>query len=989
MPLGDSITDGSSFDSPDGSGGYRGPLFTALTNAGYNVDYIGTQTINSGLLTEQNHEGHSGWRIDQLDTPMAGWLGGMADPDVVLMHIGTNDFGQSFNTATAIDRLDALILKIATLRPYCHIIVTNLMERGEPQNTNIQTLFNPFVLARVNAHATAGRRVTFLDMRAAVPLADMPDSLHPDQTGYNKMAAAWLPAIQAVIAPEGDSAAPAIARAAGNSDLTRVAVTFSKPVAESAAAPANFSISGGLTVSAAVLDASKRVVTLTTSPQTRGTAYTITVNGVVDRTVAANALPANSTVNFYGATQRGYLNNVPESACYTLVQSLDVPTTANFGAVAVPYAVDNRAAIGPFSRVAYYIELQQDGGDLQYLWASMDPFTADANKLGVPTLASGAFFQQGVTNLNVVSNVAGVTSGTGLAGNLEFWPTNYQPENGAAVPGASELVYDFGDRASPGTYGSMQLHNAAAGQTLFAYNNWGTNTTPATADIGIGNGTGAHPDWTFSNNGGAWTIKTIQVLVRADGDLTSPMLAAAQATFGRTKVTVTFSEPISAASVNAANFTLSHGVTVLAATLSPNMRDVVLSTSLQPAATTLTLTVSGVRDTSPNANLIAPGSTIAVAAAALPPEIVSNVGAAAAGYELVYTLDIPISGNLNALGSAAYRVDDRNAPGTFTRVAYYMELQKTGGPVEYVWTSMDAFAAGRGVIGVPTVATGAVFQKNVTNMEVISNAAGIVNGTTATGGNIEFWSHNYSAPNGASVPNASATNYDTGDTRTASPVAGYGSMQVHNHDAGANQTLFALNRFGTDGLVLDVGIGNNPAPVNAGVDWTFANNAATYSRRVLHVLVLPGQTTAPAVVANVPEAANYQLVYSLNLPATGNLVSGAGFANYAVNNSLDIGQYTRIAYYMELQKTGDAVPRYVWTSMNAFTPLPGRIGVPTPASGAVFQQIVNNMNVVSNVAGVVNGTGIATGNIEFWPTNYSQPNALSIPNASSAATNPG
>ena len=40
-------------------------------------------------------------------------------------------------------------------------------------------------------------------MRSAVPIGDMPDSLHPNQTGYDKMAAAWLPAIQAVIGPKG------------------------------------------------------------------------------------------------------------------------------------------------------------------------------------------------------------------------------------------------------------------------------------------------------------------------------------------------------------------------------------------------------------------------------------------------------------------------------------------------------------------------------------------------------------------------------------------------------------------------------------------------------------------------------------------------------------------------------------------------------------------------------------------------------------------
>jgi len=42
MPLGDSITYGSNNDGV--GGGYRYPLYVALTNAGYTVDYVGTQT---------------------------------------------------------------------------------------------------------------------------------------------------------------------------------------------------------------------------------------------------------------------------------------------------------------------------------------------------------------------------------------------------------------------------------------------------------------------------------------------------------------------------------------------------------------------------------------------------------------------------------------------------------------------------------------------------------------------------------------------------------------------------------------------------------------------------------------------------------------------------------------------------------------------------------------------------------------------------------
>ena len=243
-----------------------------------------------------------------------------------------------------------------------------------------------------------------------------------------------------------------------------------------------------------------------------------------------------------------------------------------------------------------------------------------------------------------------------------------------------------------------------------------------------------------------------------------------------------------------------------------------LVTTSQPVGTPLTLTVSGVRDSSAGANQILPGSTIAVAEPALPAEIVTNIGAAANGYQLVASIDIPVTGNLNA-SSSAYTLDDRAAPGKFSRVAYYLETQKPGQPVQYVWTSMDAFTINKVKLGIPTLATGSVYQQNVTNLDVLSNVAGVVNGTTATGGNIEFWPNSYTQANGLTVPNASAANYDTGDTRTTTATTGYGCMQVHNHDAGANQTVFAVNRFGQDGNILDVGIGNNPAPVNA-TAWT-------------------------------------------------------------------------------------------------------------------------------------------------------------------------
>ncbi len=142
------------------------------------------------------------------------------------------------------------------------------------------------------------------------------------------------------------------------------------------------------------------------------------------------------------------------------------------------------------------------------------------------------------------------------------------------------------------------------------------------------------------------------------------------------------------------------------------------------------------------------------------------------------------------------------------------------------------------------------------------------------------------------------------------------------------------------------------------------------------------------VFTNVPEANNYILAYELaNIP---NAVNGATSFVYSRNNSATIQPFDRIAYYMELQ-VGAGPLTYVYASMNAFTSNINQIGIPNGQSGPAatrfkWQQIVANMNVFSNAptsgaGAITTGTGIATGNIEIWPSNYGGNNDITIPNA--------
>ena len=208
------------------------------------------------------------------------------------------------------------------------------------------------------------------------------------------------------------------------------------------------------------------------------------------------------------ATKPDTLTAIPEAKSYQLVYDLDIGKAAK----TITYDVDNSAQITrPFDRVAYLLELSKDG-QAQWVYVSMDTFTDEAGKIGVPTFESKAVFQQYVSNLTVLSNVKEMTTGSGLKGNIEFWPNNYGQKNNLDIPNASSSAFDFGDQMIPtGNYGSMQVHNFEAKQTLFAFNHW---VVGAGCDLGIGNAPGANTDWTFAKNGASYESKRLRVLVR-------------------------------------------------------------------------------------------------------------------------------------------------------------------------------------------------------------------------------------------------------------------------------------------------------------------------------------------------------------------------------------------------------------------------------------------------------------------------------------------
>ena len=75
MFVGDSITSGRA-GQPNETPTYRGPLYDKLALAGHNVNFVGSEAgiDNNGQnvpppiagLVDPDHEGHNGWRADEL-----------------------------------------------------------------------------------------------------------------------------------------------------------------------------------------------------------------------------------------------------------------------------------------------------------------------------------------------------------------------------------------------------------------------------------------------------------------------------------------------------------------------------------------------------------------------------------------------------------------------------------------------------------------------------------------------------------------------------------------------------------------------------------------------------------------------------------------------------------------------------------------------------------------------------------------------------------
>ena len=201
MPLGDSIT-----ASP---GCWRAILWHDLQTNGYtNVDFVGGvlgNGCNYGYSYDPDNEGHAGYLATNIadQNQLPGWLSA-AKPDVVLMHLGTNDVWSSLPTNTILAAYTKLVGQMRASNPNMKILVAQIL----PMNPSGCGTCSSGVVAL--DQAIPGWAAGLTTTQSPIVVVDqytgfndatdtIGDGVHPNDTGFQKMAARWYPPLAQVL----------------------------------------------------------------------------------------------------------------------------------------------------------------------------------------------------------------------------------------------------------------------------------------------------------------------------------------------------------------------------------------------------------------------------------------------------------------------------------------------------------------------------------------------------------------------------------------------------------------------------------------------------------------------------------------------------------------------------------------------------------------------------------------------------------------------
>ncbi|MEN8230164.1 MAG: tandem-95 repeat protein [Bacteroidota bacterium] len=201
VPLGNSITQGNI--ATQGANTYRRNLWNKLNNAGYNVNFVGSlDTDNKGRTFpdasfDHDHEGHWGWRADEILADLVGWLTGYT-PDVALIHLGSNDAIQGNTVNSTLDEIENIIGVLRDDNSRITIFLAQILPlENADWNAKVEGINEGLNILASNLDE-AQSRIILVDQNSGWSIADHTyDGVHPNPAGEERMAQRWFNAFDA------------------------------------------------------------------------------------------------------------------------------------------------------------------------------------------------------------------------------------------------------------------------------------------------------------------------------------------------------------------------------------------------------------------------------------------------------------------------------------------------------------------------------------------------------------------------------------------------------------------------------------------------------------------------------------------------------------------------------------------------------------------------------------------------------------------------
>ena len=197
MPLGNSITQGT-------VGSYRRLLWLALKKEGMNVDFVGSvnRTYSNATQTpdfDTDHEGHWGWLADEVLAKIDGWAAS-AKPDIVLLHLGTNDIGSGQDVGETVEEVAQIIERLRKRNSGVHVLLAAIIPLAYDGATEPIRRFNANLAVLAQKLNSTTSRVLLVDQFEGFDAErDTYDGVHPNETGNQKMAAKWFAGLKELL----------------------------------------------------------------------------------------------------------------------------------------------------------------------------------------------------------------------------------------------------------------------------------------------------------------------------------------------------------------------------------------------------------------------------------------------------------------------------------------------------------------------------------------------------------------------------------------------------------------------------------------------------------------------------------------------------------------------------------------------------------------------------------------------------------------------